>query len=74
MDCVLPIAGPGGIEMTVDQILVREMGAAGLRFVSGLPLAQMARVTVSSSLKHNKGCPGRPPRRAMGTNIMPPYA
>ncbi|MGZ9724450.1 hypothetical protein, partial [Rhizobium miluonense] len=59
---MLPIAGRGGIETTVDQTLMRGLNTAGPWFVSGLPLSHMARVAVSGSQNHNEGCPDRPPR------------
>lgn len=38
---VLPIAGRGGIETTVDQTLMRGLDTAGPWFVSGLPLSHV---------------------------------
>lgn len=69
---MLPIAGRGGIETTVDQTLMRGLVTAGLWFVSGLPLSHMARVTVSGSQNHNEGCPDRPPRPAIGSLLEYP--
>lgn len=64
---MLPIAGRGGIETTVDQTLMRGLNTAGPWFVSGLPLSHMARVAVSGSQNHNEGCPDRPPRPAISS-------
>jgi hypothetical protein len=66
---VLPIAGRGGIETTVDQTLIRGLDTAGPWFVSGLPLSHMARVTVSGSQNQNEGCPDRPPRPTIGSVV-----
>ncbi|MGZ9719087.1 hypothetical protein, partial [Rhizobium miluonense] len=74
---MLPIAGRGGIETTVDQTLMRGLNTAGPWFVSGLPLSHMARVAVSGSQNHNEGCPDRPPRptisSVMELNLSPLY-
>jgi hypothetical protein len=53
---MLPIAGRGGAETTVDQILLRGLDTPGPWFVSGVPLPHMSRVTVSSSQNHDEGC------------------
>ena len=72
---MLPIAGRGGIETTVDQTLMRGLNTAGPWFVSGLPLSHMARVAVSGSQNHNEGCPDRSPRptisSVMELNLSP---
>lgn len=64
---MLPIAGRGGAETTVDQTLMRGLDTARPWFVSGLPLSHIARVAISGSQNHNEGCPDRPPRPAISS-------
>lgn len=65
---MLPIAGRGGIETTVDQTLMRGLDTAGPWFVSGFPLSHVnACWHFSGSQNHNEDCPDRPPRPTIGS-------